>query len=496
MNTQDVHIIFERLKKVGSFCYKAGRLNQCVKYIKAASWWAYYFNVTFEDDLLENITQKLSRWSLPSNMKYIPNADHYVFYDSFAWDNHGLTQQYIRAIIALNKQLLFITDVQKNNEGSVKIFDELLKYPMAQIVHVPKELNGILRAKYIYDNIIKFHASKVFMHLMPDAIEVLIAMHALPHAIERYQINLTDHTFWLGATALDYSLEFRPRGIRISEVGRKIDKSKLLICPYYPIIEKMPFKGFPFKRKETDVILFSGGSSYKFVDDKASFFKIMKRILKENPNAIWVHAGDNMEIIRHQIFEVMGEQYLKRIYLLGQRNDIASVFENIDIFVNSYPTTGGLMLLYAAHYSKPILAKQGRNNSEDEIISQLKPIQLSFSGDELFAEASELIKDAKYRNLRGKQIRECVIDADGFNSLFRVLIEKNENVLPFKEIEHVELPSMESRCSYETQTSECTNKMVHDLRWRTLYLSPVFIRPVYIYYKNKIKRIIKKFING
>jgi hypothetical protein len=470
--------------------------NACIKYLKSAAWWAYFFNIAFKDEILEALTKQISLKIKKSFESYVPNKDNIVFYDSFAFDHRGLTQQYIRALMAQNKNLLFITDAQNNAPISQEIFHELNGYSKAKIIHVPSQISGLKRSQFIYEQIVLFGSSKVLMHLMPNAVEVLVAMHALPKAITRYQVNLTDHTFWLGTTALDYSLEFRPKGMKNSEVGRGIEKSHLLLCPYYPIIDDIPFEGFPFEKKQDDIVVFSGGASYKFVDPKASFAQIIKCVLDENSNAVWVHAGDGMDVIRRLLLEIMDDSYFKRIHLIGVRNDIAEVFNHCDIYCNSFPMGGGLMCLYAAHYGKPMLSLKGNNSGISNIVSQLRQVSLESNNmDELCQEAHKLISDENYRFSRGEEVRSCIVDERWFNETVASLLETNTNILHYTEYEKAELPSMEEKCDYEDRTGECTKKTVGNLRWRSVLLSPLFLRPTCDFYRGKIIRKTHKILH-
>ena len=495
MKINDVYKVFARMKRSAS-CFKwLGLYDVSIKFISAACWWAYYFNITFRDDLLEALSGNFSQ-KLEINEGYVSDENKVVFYDSFAYDHRGLTQQYIRALMQMKVNLLFLTDADAKSEISQGVFNELRSYKNAQINNVPRKLKGIRRAQYIYDTILEFKASRVFMHLMPDAAETIIAMQALPKSIVRYQINLTDHAFWLGATALDYSFEFRAKGMKASKDFRKIDESRLLLCPYYPIIENIPFEGFPILQNKETIYMFSGGSAYKFIDEDKTFAHIIKRILYENPNAIWIHAGKS-KAVEEMCKDVMDESLLSRILFIGDRKDIAEVFRHIDIYVSSYPMGGGLMSLYAAYYEKPIIGIEGDQAVLDEIVGQLHPIKIaSESIDDLCNEAHKLITNREYRLSKAKLIHECVIDENKFNSIFNDLYNKHKNVLPYDLNVDVELFDMDKKLSYENRTGECIYKIVDDtLRWRALMVSFIFAPPVYYNCKRRIKRKIDKILH-
>lgn len=495
MNPKDVYRVYKRLKDLAIVSHALRFYNASIAYIKAAGWWAYTFNIAFRDEQLEDLIVRLS--TKIKRKDYASNPDSFVFVDSYANDHHGLTQQYIRAIMAQGVHLIYITDASSDSKVSKGIYKELLTYPKASIVNIPnkRRLSGLRRAQFIYDKIAVASPSKVFMHIAPNAVETLLALQALPDSSIRYQINLTDHTFGLGAKTLDYTLEFRSWGYMVSEKERGIDKSRLLLCPYYPIVETTPFKGFPFEKK-SECCIFSGGTPYKFTDKNHTFFKIIKRILDENPSAVWVHAGDDIGGIKKMALSVMDENYLKRIYFLGYRDDIGEVFNHIDIYLNSYPVEGGLMSLYAARYGKPILSLLGEEDtSTNELVGQLQPVSVvSNTIDELCAEANRLITDTEYRNQRGKQLKESTIDERQFNALFNKLCTSNVNVLPIPNIhKQVELPSMEAKCLMETEDAGCRMTIVGYLKWRGIFIPHCLLQTIQ-YYPRKIQSIINRNI--
>lgn len=491
MNLTKKHIttIFARLKRGAGLYYSLGWYNVCTQWVKAACWWAYYFNVCFSDDYLELLSKDLSHGIKTLN-KYSGKNNKVVFYDSFMLSNRGLTQQYLRALMTQRKQILFITDAQKGASESIEIAKELDNYKSAQIVYIPPELNGLCRSQFIYNIIVEYQPTALFMHLMPDAIEAICAFHALPKEIVRYQINLTDHTFWLGATALDYSFEFRPYGAKASAQYRNISVNKILLCPYYPIVSNIPFQGFPFEPQENDIIVFSGGSLYKFSDEKHTFANMVKRILDENGYAKWIFAGFDLEQARIVFPEICVPQYAHRVYFIGNRKDIAEVTRHIDIFVNSYPMGGGLMMMYAALYSKPILLLKG---SGEDILNQLKTIDIaSSSSDDLCVKAKELIENRKGQKELGGKIHSCVVTEDVFNDIFNNLFLTHKNVLPLDCTQEVKIPDMHKKIEYARTHDECRLRVCSILKLRLIPVSCYFWSPLLEKTQRKIKRLLHK----
>ena len=158
-------------------------------------------------------------------------------------DNRGEIQQYLRALIACEGELLVI--VEKYGKEAAATIAEIKAYPKAKIYALQGDETDVeSNAQKLYDKIVNFRPSKLFMHLRPESGFAITVFDALPEEIINYQINLTDHAFWLGCKCLDYIFEFRPYGCTVSQEKRKIDKDKILLLPYYPILNHRDFQGF------------------------------------------------------------------------------------------------------------------------------------------------------------------------------------------------------------------------------------------------------------
>ena len=55
-----------------------------------------------------------------------------------------------------------------------------------------------------------------FFYSYPDDVVATSVMNAYDGILRRYQVNLTDHAFWLGAKPVDICIEFRDYGAIVS----------------------------------------------------------------------------------------------------------------------------------------------------------------------------------------------------------------------------------------------------------------------------------------
>ncbi len=167
-----------------------------------------------------------------------------------------------------------------------------------------------------------YNFAKAFLYITPYDVASIMAFISWAGIVERYQINLTDHAFWLGARTFDYSLEFRDYGGYISKNYRGIDGEKIFVQPYYPKInDDTEFQGFPFEKNDNDFVIFSGGSIYKTIDKDMTYYKMVDRILSENPNVIfWFTSQPNARF--DYGMDELKNRYPTRVYHTSERSDL------------------------------------------------------------------------------------------------------------------------------------------------------------------------------
>ena len=430
MNLTKEYILscYDKTKRLAKKSFEKGRYNRSLKYINIAARIAYQFNWIYRDDDLEELLANISKQTISKRNHYTPIENRYVLYVASMIDNRGEIQQYLRALIACEGELLVI--VEKYGKEAAATIAEIKAYPKAKIYALQGDETDVeSNAQKLYDKIVNFRPSKLFMHLRPESGFAITVFDALPEEIINYQINLTDHAFWLGCKCLDYIFEFRPYGCTVSQEKRKIDKDKILLLPYYPILNHRDFQGFPSSCTADKIILFSGGELYKIYGGNGLYFKIVKHILDENPQAILLYAGDgDTGGVNAFIAE---NKYENRFILLGFRQDINEVFKHCDIYLCTYPSAGGLMCQYAAVNGKPILAynePKARSKFIEDLICVNANVQLTFTDPKrLTEEAGRLITDKKYRKKKGAELQHAVMTQEQFEREFKSIINSNKN---------------------------------------------------------------------
>lgn len=431
-DTVQKHLSLFKIKAKKKFLKK--KYKESFKYLELFAKLSYHYNIKYTDNEAEALICQICK-----NILVVRNVEkksnRIVFYDSFAIDNRGLTQQYLRAIISWGSELLFIT----NTKIGADITKELVAYPKAIVLNYNK--NNLNEYNQITKQIIEFCPEKVFLHFSPWDISGFCLWNSIKN-VDRFLINLTDHAFWLGKSCTDFILEFRRYGIYLSTKERGIPINKLLLQPYYPIISKKKFQGFPFKKDK--IIAFAGSSFYKISGQNNLFLKLIKEVLIQNESLIFALAGSGN---KRPITKFINENNLnERFFLLGNRSDISSVFENIDLYVNTFPMIGGLMSQYAAVYNKPIIGYTsedlyGYNDVEDLLQLEQKGILVKKNKKDFFDYFHQLINNQQCREENVEFTKECVLPPEEFSKRLYKNIYKYEYIIDQKFISDVKFDS-------------------------------------------------------
>lgn len=166
---------FNKLKTYANKCFSKHDYKQALSAIETASKLMYNFNLIYTDDDMENMLSQIGQIVLKRNnkIKSPVKNNRVIFYDYFAIDNRGLTQQYITALIESGYEILFITYEQKNMKKSERIFLQLNQYEKAKIYTIKKK-GYIESAKELYDIINNYDADTVLLHTSPwDVVGIL-----------------------------------------------------------------------------------------------------------------------------------------------------------------------------------------------------------------------------------------------------------------------------------------------------------------------------------
>lgn len=485
-------------KKEAFIKFNKGEYLNTLNYIELCAKLAYSYNFIYHDDELEILLSKISYIILPKPT--FENRSRFVFYDYFGFDNQGLTQQYLRALISWNVEFLYILETGEQFQSTSSILKELKEYSKAEVLI----LNGgkFEKIQQAYDSIVQYKPDRAILHFAPwDTIGVCLWSNF--ENVQKFFINLTDHAFWLGKICSNFIIEFRTYGLNLSIKARGIAQNNLLMLPYYPIQSDSHFGGFEldFTNK---VVGFSGAALHKIYGRNGKFLELIKGALDDNPNFIFLMAGEGY--IEPLLTFIKENNFEDRFILLGHRKDIDQVIKNIDIFINTYPISGGLITQLAVLNHKSIISYSSSDlpvNYVEDFLNVDRTKVFTLKDEIQFRiEINKLISDKNYREYNSQLYQGCIPTVEEFNSnLFNIIYEPlNYTVKNFHNIPI----DFEADHSVYLEIENNFYRQFDLIKFKYLGIGYFKLNPIraikggfYIFFLNFniIKKLIKRFFN-
>lgn len=430
---EDIYSIYNKLL-AKALCYASNKKwERSLKFLEASARWAYEFNFVYRDENCENLLKRISKENIEPRMVVKPNRNRCALLDTWCVSNRGLTQQYLRAMMSNGMEILYISLDPTLNEGQETV-NELKCYDKAKTIYFANsEKDDITKAKQISKAIADFSPQHVFLHIAPWETAILLACYSLSGTFI-CNANLTDHAFWMGSSCIDYNFEFRAYGETVSIEKRGLSPSQLIRLPFYPIKPLVTkFDGLP-KLPSGCVKVLTGGTLNKMLGKNDVFFKLMDVILGISPNVVIFVAGfeKDKRFDRRRSRMKHGD----RVIQIGRRQDIDAVFDNVDIYLGTYPMCGGLMSQYAASHSLPIIAYHDEEdvmNFTEELVNHYQNKYRSFSTiEEMRLYATKLINDKSFRKSEGEILHDGIMTPELFSIEFKKALVTHRSAWPLE----------------------------------------------------------------
>lgn len=368
--------------------------------------WFYPILSQFADDELEQLLEKASDKIIDPdkfNRSDPPGDKKVVLYAGQLIDTGALTEQYLHFFTENDYQVLVIVPDRKNIVQAKNTLKFIEDHPHTEL-YIPDSRKFSSKIAEVYEKIIEFNPGQAFLHFLPNDVIGYCAFSRINH-IKKFYIVHNDHTFWIGKGCADFFLEFRKFGCLLSAQRRNIPAEKLLLLPFYPINNKVKFKGLPFTKKAGQVIGLSGANLYKYLmDPELKYFHAIKELMRRNPNFVFCLCGYGEGL--DKILQIFDGDEKKRFHFLGQRDDFYSLIEHIDILFESYPMKGGLTLLFALEQCKAVVGMGNSKNASGytQDFLGISDYREPETIEEFIEEADLLIKDRDYRQQRVQQL--------------------------------------------------------------------------------------------
>ena len=389
----------------------------------------YYYNQFYTDVQLEGYLQQILRRLPEGKPAYEKSARaRIVFYDAFGIETRGLAAIYLRALSKMDADILYVTNAEA--QGRLNMRESILLGCDAQIYWLKAEPHTA-RYRDLCRVMAAFRPTIGFLYTTPYDVSGILAFMRFEGAMKRYQINLTDHAFWLGVNAFDVCLEFRDFGAALSRDHRGIAPEKLRKQPYYPIIDRdEPFAGYPFERAENDFIIFTGGFLYKSIDPEKTYYRLVGSLLAAFPQAKLWYAGYGDDT---DLKELMAA-YPGRVFHTAERKDLFQLLRHVDMYLNTSPQMGGLMTQYAALAGRPPFLLDPYAGSAGLLFHE-EDLGVFFTDfEECRAALHRFVEDPSYRKELEERLKkyQLIITEDEFNENLEEILTRGMSRYPIR----------------------------------------------------------------
>lgn len=416
-----INSLISELKKGAYKELKNHNHEKCMAYIEACADLLYQVNQKYTDDDLEDFCMQLSNELIgKSNQLYVSNSKNVLFYDGFGLDIRGLAVIYTKAIALSGYHLIYVTN-KKSINCIPHIVKELSKYS-ADIEYISMD-NYVSWIQELNDIFLKYKPKNAFLYTTPDDIPGSVVFFAYRGAVTRFQIDLTDHAFWIGAKCVDFTLNGRALGVSnaIYERGFKREQVLILDCPVY-VNNDICDKKLPFDIGK-ERYFFTGGALYKTLGDNSLlYYKIVDYILSKHKDIKFLYAGfgDSNEI------EKLKKKYPNRVFFIEERPDFFYLIKNCVFYLNSYPIFGGMMMRYAAIANKLPITLKHEQDSDNILINQNK-LGIEFNTvEEIVEEIDKIITNNNYRHNKELNMKNAVLSEIDFAENIKLIMEKQQ----------------------------------------------------------------------
>lgn len=455
----------KNLKKKILKMYQSNKLNDCLTLISVYCEVQYKFNQSYTDSDVEALLDELSLKILGDSIDYSGNDNVVLFYDGFGLDLRGWAATYIRALTQLNYKVIYVTEMSSQNDiphikselksNIIEFFDKKNSY-----VDITNQLNNIFK---------KYKPSRAIFYTTPWDVSAAIAFNHYKGYVKRFQVDLTDHAFWLGVNSVDYFLESREMGASLAVYKRNVPSDRIIRIDSAPYINMdICEEPFPFDI-EKEKFIFTGGALYKTLGDKNNlYYKIVDSLLSGFEDLKFIYAGDGD---RTEINKLI-EKYPNRAYRINERPDFFRLFKHCELYLNTYPMFGGLMMRYAALAHKVPLTLRHEHDA-DGILENQDSLNIQFDTvDEVLNEARQMLTNDKYKAEREELVSNNVITDAVFARNIRLILDKQISEYKFDDIPKIDTSTFQEEYIKRFKEEDYYKTFASKQNKRMLYIEP------------------------
>lgn len=470
--------LLNKIKVVSKSAIEKSNYNKALASISFMGDYLYQFNQYYVEDDLEillcNISDKLkNKWN---RANYEASSDTILFYDGFGLDTRGVALMYLNALGLNGYKIIYVTN--ESNQNQIPTIKSMCNKYGIEMRFIDFG-NYVAWANQLSEVFEQIRPRAAFFYTTPNDVSGIVAFHMYEGLSDRYLIDLTDHAFWLGKSAVDFFLGSRNMSATLQYFHRGIKKEQMIKLGVNLLIEKQDDHfGLPFDPLNTEYV-FSGGSLYKTLGDcENKFYKIVDHILYNHKELSFLYAGtgDKSEIKK------IIDKYPDRAYLIDERKDFYYLIQHCLLYLNTYPMFGGMMMKYCGLANKiPITLRH--NNDSDGLLLHQAECRIEYdSYEELISDVDRLIDDSNYRKEREKLMVGSVITEERFKNNVRGVIEEHKTDY---EHEYIDFDTSTFRKEYYERFN-CEKQMLSMIQKRNISLVSEF---PFVFAKGALKKM-------
>ncbi|MEP6569273.1 MAG: glycosyltransferase family 4 protein [Acidobacteriota bacterium] len=411
--------IYERLTDRVLSLHRGGHGEQALKWIQLTANFAWLFHpARFADGKIENIALEIGR-ELESPQQR--SAD--ISTNESDHSDQRRVLHVATGISGIGGHTRLISNWMENDGASRhSLLLVSQRDPVPEWVRLAAEASGgtitslpndlpLLEKAVRLRALARAQADIVVLHQHPDDVVPVVAFAAEggpPVVI----MNHADHVFWLGSSVADVVANVREFGKRLCEERRFARHSMLLPIPLGAVppnaarSETRSRLGFG----ESEVVMLSVGSSYKYTPTKTHhFFRTVRKTLERNKRAhLYLVGVAESEDLKH-----VKEFRHERLHLLGVVPDPTPYYQAADLYLEGFPYGSMTALLEAIMTGVcPVLMYKPipqADMSEDVGLQEI--VKGAGSEQEYVEQVSALIADEDSRKKLSEQVAAKVISS-------------------------------------------------------------------------------------
>ena len=257
----------------------------------------------------------------------------------------------------------------------------------------------------------------VVLHTHPNDV-IAIAAASLPGTRPPIVLeNHADHTYWLGLSVADVIACNRELAQRVcvEQRGVSLDRTVLLGLP-------MDAEPAALDRGELRSRMRIGSKAVVAIcvaDPRKmqpifgmGFPELAHRLLRAIPELVLIMVGPDES---DPAFKALSTRFRDRVHLLGQVVGASALYAAADVYLDSYPVSGGTSLLEAAPPGLPVLSLQDTEYYSEVWIAQspglADGVHKAASVDEYVLKVKQLARSRTARMAQGARTKDSVLAA-------------------------------------------------------------------------------------